>query len=347
MALRKATTRRRWSVRLLAPLLLFGLAGCGGAQTGSGGTAAGAADCEGYPSEDIRLFVPYSPGGGFDAWSRLMAPYIAKYLGGDVDVVVENLPGGGGMRAVNQIYSAPPDGSTIIYTEPGYISVNQILGRTGEGFDLRNLTYLGQVTADPQVFAVAADSEFDSIEDLAGQSIKHAAQDISPIETITYSAYGVNADYILHEGTSEVVLSIRRGDTDVTVASLSSILEFLKGGELKPIFYIGTEEITPDLLGYEQLKGTPTAADTGHPELAEVLEQHRVLAAPPDVPECIKNKLADALAKTLVDPEFEAKAEEAELRIVPGTAEEAADTVTKTLETFQKYKETLEERLSE
>ena len=332
---------RRGLAVLCAVLLPLALAACGGKGKG----LAESGDCENYPSEDIRMLVPYSAGGGFDSWARLMAPFIGKHVGGGIKVRVENMPGGGGMRAVNQTFSAPPDGTTVIFTEPGYIAVNQVLDRTEGDFDLRKLTYLGGVTADPQVFAVAPDSDINSIEDMTKRPIKHAAQDVSPIETITYREYGVEADYILHEGTSEVALAVRRGDADATVVSLSSILEFLEAGELKPVLYLGTEKITPDLVGYEQLKGTPTAADTGHPELAKVLEQHRLLAAPPELPGCIKSKLSKALAKTLADPEFKAQAEKADLRIVPSGAAAAQQRAATTLNVFSKYKETFQKEL--
>jgi tripartite-type tricarboxylate transporter receptor subunit TctC len=348
MTVRTRLTGGRAGALVLAPALLLSvaLAACGG----SGGAAQGAGgskECASFPSKDIKFVVPYSAGGGFDTWARLMAPGLKKHLGGKANVIVENQPGGGGMRAVNQVFSAPADGSTIIFTEPGYIAVNQILGRTAGKFDITKMTYLGQATADPQVFAVAGKSAVSSLEDLKAKPIKHAGQDISPIETITYGAYGVKAKYILHEGTSEVVLSVRRGDSDATVVSLSSILPFLESGDLKPILYVGTEEITPQLIGYEQLKNTPTAADGGHPELNEVLEQHRVVAAPPNLPGCVKDKLADALAKTLADADFKAKATAAELRVVPATADEAAATVAKTVSTFRQYKATLESALKD
>jgi tripartite-type tricarboxylate transporter receptor subunit TctC len=322
----------------LAALLFAPLAACGNDDTNESAEQA----CESGFDEDITLLVPYSPGGGFDTWARLIAPSMEKHLEGDAEIVVENQDGGGGMRAVYEVNAAEPDGTTLIFTEPGYITVNQVLERTESDFDVRDLTYLGQVTSDPQVFAVSGDSDIDTIEELAAASpIKHAAQDISPIETITYEEYGVDADYVLHEGTSEAVLAVRRGDTDATVISLSSILEFLKSGDLKPILYLGTEEITPDLVGAEELQGVETAESTGHPELNEVLEQHRVLAAPPDLPDCMRDAFSKALADTLADEEFVAKAEEAELRVVATGADDAQSMVDNTADTFEEYKDTL------
>lgn len=318
------------------------------AACGSGGTteddSAAAADpsvCDSFPSKNIELVVPYSAGGGFDAWARLMAPYIKENLGGAVDVRVSNIDGGGGMRAMNEINAAEPDGSRIVFTEPGFGAVNQILGRTSGDFDIREFTYLGQATVDPQVFAVAADSPVNRISDLEGETVTHAGQDISPIETITYDTFGVTGKFVLHDATSETILAIRRGDADITVTSLSSILDYLKSDQLKPVLFVGTEEITPDLLGYDQLEGVETVADAGHPELGEVLEQYRVVAGPPNMPACITDALADAIAKTFANEEFVDKATKASLRVIPAGAQETQDRVAQTYAVFEEYSDAL------
>lgn len=334
----KSTRRLRRSAKTVPLLLVLGLtlAACGGE-----GSKAAAASCDDYPSKDISLVVPYSAGGGFDAWARLMAPYMEKYLDGSASIRVENVDGGGGMRAMNEINAAKPDGTKLVFTEPGFPAVNQILGRTSGNFDIRKFTYIGQTTVDPQVFAVASDSGINSIKDLEGKSVKHAGQDISPIETIIYDTYGVKGEFILHDATSETILALRRGDSDITVSSLSSMLEYLKTGELKPLLFIGTEEITPELLGYDLLKDTETIAELGKPELGAVLEQYRVLAAPPNLPECMTEVLSEALSSTLEDDEFVAKAKKADLRVIPGGAEQTQKRVSETYATFEKYSDAL------
>jgi tripartite-type tricarboxylate transporter receptor subunit TctC len=335
---------RRLGVLASIAVLPITLTACGEGDDGGGTQAAGDAACEDFPSEDIQLLVPYSAGGGFDTWARLLAPHIEEELGGDASVRVVNQPGGGGMRGVNTLYNAEPDGTTLLFAEPGFITVNQILGTVEGDFSVTDFTYLGQTTADPQVFVVSADSDVETMEDLAASGpIKHAGQDISPIETITYDAVGVEAEYILHEGTSDVVLAVRRGDADAAVASLSSILPFMEAGEVKPILYLGTAEINEDLIGYEQLKDVQTAEDAGHPELADVLEQHRVLMAPPETPDCIADRLEEALMNTVESEEFLQQAEEADLRVVPADGEEAATFVSNTAETFEKYRDVLEQ----
>lgn len=334
-----------WWRAAAASALVVPLAACGGG--GDDATAAGGEDCA-IP-EEIRLIVPFSPGGGYDAWGRLMAPVMAEKLGEGVDIVVENISGGGGMRGVNTLYSGPADGSQIAIFSPQDVALAQTLGHAEDDFDLTTMTFLGQFTEDPQVFLASADADFDSIEDLAdrGEPVLHAAQELSPIELLTYDAYGVDAEYVLHEGTPEVSLAILRGDADVTVGSLSSILEYLESGDMKPILYVASEEATPETPGYEQIKDAPTARTTGHPELAENLLQNRVVAAAPETPDCVADALSGALAETLEDPEFISQAEEAALVVVPAGPEEAAEAVTRSLDTMTENRDVLEAGMPE
>ncbi|HEU5348476.1 MAG TPA: hypothetical protein VFU63_07665, partial [Ktedonobacterales bacterium] len=77
----------------LSGMLLFTLvlAACGGSP---GGSTSAQTPAQFYKGKTVQIIVPYSPGGGYDQWARLLAPYLQKYLGaGKVEVV--NAPGGG------------------------------------------------------------------------------------------------------------------------------------------------------------------------------------------------------------------------------------------------------------
>ncbi|MGZ3295212.1 MAG: tripartite tricarboxylate transporter substrate-binding protein, partial [Xanthobacteraceae bacterium] len=64
-----------------------------------------------YAGKTVRMIVGSGTGGGYDIFSRLIAPYLAKTLG--TTVIVENQPGAGGLIALNRLYVAPPDGLQI------------------------------------------------------------------------------------------------------------------------------------------------------------------------------------------------------------------------------------------
>ena len=64
-----------------------------------------------YAGKTVRMIVGSGVGGGYDVFSRLIAPYLAKTLG--TTVIIENVPGAGGLLAVNKLYASPGDGLQI------------------------------------------------------------------------------------------------------------------------------------------------------------------------------------------------------------------------------------------
>src|SRR5712671_5541902 len=63
--------------------------------------------------KDLNLITSSAPGGGYDSYSRLIAHHMAKYLPGNPTIVVQNMLGGGGIRAANHIYNAAPRDGTV------------------------------------------------------------------------------------------------------------------------------------------------------------------------------------------------------------------------------------------
>src|SRR5262245_56211272 len=64
-----------------------------------------------YAGKTVRMIVGSGTGGGYDVFSRMIAPYLAKTLG--TTVIVENQPGAGGLIALNRLFTATPDGLQI------------------------------------------------------------------------------------------------------------------------------------------------------------------------------------------------------------------------------------------
>jgi tripartite-type tricarboxylate transporter receptor subunit TctC len=67
-----------------------------------------------YRGGTINLVIGYSVGGGYDIHGRVLARHLGKYIPGSPAIVVQNMPGGGSLRAANFLYNAAPkDGTTI------------------------------------------------------------------------------------------------------------------------------------------------------------------------------------------------------------------------------------------
>jgi len=357
---RKGRAMKSWRCRKRAGLLVllsvllasFLVIGCGGDEETtttseeSGATETTteteATDAEQFPVKDITWIVPYSPGGGFDTYSRGVAQVMSKKLG--VNILVKNVEGGGGVTGTTNIYKADPDGYTIgiIFTPPAVQA--QVL--RDAPFDVRKFTYIGKIQNGVYSLPVAADSPYESIEDF-----QQAFSSDNPIRVAATSK--VNGAYASlrmltpmdipftmvagYKGSSEGLTGIIRGDAETSVNfSVASVKPFVDAGDLRVLVQFQKERspLLPDV---------PTAAELGYPEEYQYSGFERVVVASPGIPDDVAQVLRDAFQQTMEDSEFLKWAEEAERPLSPSTAEEIRQTVEDEIVTTEQYKDRLME----
>ena len=124
-------------------VVLVSLAVCGTVSVSTG--QAQDAEKSFYAGKTVRMIVGSGPAGGYDIFSRLIAPYLARTLG--TTVIVENQPGAGGLLALNKLYAAPPDGLQISLSNGTSAAFAQLTGDQAARFDLAKFTYLSTVGA--------------------------------------------------------------------------------------------------------------------------------------------------------------------------------------------------------
>ena len=91
-----------------------------------------------YHSKVIKIIVGFTSGGFYDRWSRLLARYVPKYLPGNPEMIVQNMPGAGGLIAANHIYGvAKPDGLSIAMLSYG-LYLDQLIGRKEVQYEVRS-----------------------------------------------------------------------------------------------------------------------------------------------------------------------------------------------------------------
>ena len=107
--------------------------------------AAEAATADFYQGKTVRILVGYPPGGGYDFYARLMARYIGKYIPGNPDFIVENMPGAGSLASANYLYKlAKNDGLTLGHFS-GSLFPLQAMGQNEIQFDSAKFEYVGGV----------------------------------------------------------------------------------------------------------------------------------------------------------------------------------------------------------
>jgi tripartite-type tricarboxylate transporter receptor subunit TctC len=108
---------------------------------------AGAAEpvADFYSKNPISIFVASGPGGGFDAYARVMAPHLRRHVPGNPNIIIRNMPGATGLVAMNYIYnSGPKDGSAIIASFNTAV-LAPLFGDQNAKFDPREMEWLGSI----------------------------------------------------------------------------------------------------------------------------------------------------------------------------------------------------------
>ena len=341
---RRIAKTRLCSIGMAAATVLLASACSGGA--GSDGSAngggEGGADCEGYPDQDLTMVIGRSAGGGHDEYGRFLVPLLEEELG--QTVVIENVDGAGGRVAASQVQNAEPDGYTFHLMEPNGLAALQSIEEVD--YDLSAFTMLGIVNDRPSTFAVAADSEIETFEDLVAASedgpLSFATAGLTSPNfvngVIAADAAGIDVTPVPHEGSAEAITSVVRGDTDFTVFSGDSIAESVESGDLRALVQFGAEPL-------DTLPDVPLAEDVGLEDLGGVLTTNLVLVAPPELPECVQTALTDAVQNSLNSEEFAQFGTEGRI-VTPGTPEEEAQLIEDASATYAEYADVFREFLA-
>ena len=120
-----------------------------------------------YKGRTLRVVVGSATANFYDSWARLIARHWGKYIPGNPNVIVQNMPGAGSITAVNYVFAvAKPDGLTVVLPNNS-IYIEQLVGRKEAQFDLRKYHWLGSASQDSIMFYMRADTPIKSVADIA------------------------------------------------------------------------------------------------------------------------------------------------------------------------------------
>ncbi|MGZ5168469.1 MAG: Bug family tripartite tricarboxylate transporter substrate binding protein [Burkholderiales bacterium] len=254
-----------------------------------------------YPTRPIRFIVPFPPGGGTDAFARIIGIKLAESWG--QQVIVDNRPGAQGNIGCAVAAKTTPDGYTILLAHQGALTINPHL-YASPGFNtLRDFAAVARGTETAMVLVSHPSVPAKTMKELAA----YAKQNPGKL-TFASTASGqqmagelfklTTATDIVHvpyKGAGPAVLDLLSGNVALMFSNPTSIVAHVKAGKLRAIAVLG--KIRNDALPAAQ-----TAVEAGYPELAQVLEWYGV-AAPASTPRSIIEKLNAAIVRALRTPD--------------------------------------------
>lgn len=293
-----------------------------------------------YKGKTVRLIVAFSPGGGFDTYSRAIGRHLGRHIPGNPTVVVENMTGAGGIIHANFMYqSATPDG-LIIGNNIGGLILQQIMGAKGIQFDGRRFEYIGAPGVDHPVCALTKASGITSMEQWFAAKAPVKLGGVGPGGTASDVARTLKAALNLpiqvvdgYKGTSDIRLAAEGGELAGGCWAWESIKAMWSKGIQSGDAAIVVQTMPKK---HQELPNVPLAVDYAKTEDAKRLLKHavhdtatitRLYFLPPGTPKDRVSILRQAFLNTYKDPQFLAEAKKARLDINPVPGQEMEEIV--------------------
>lgn len=254
------------------------------------------------PDKPLRVILPVGAGSGVDTIMRAAAPSLTKALGGQA-VVIENLPGAGGITGASVLVRAPADGLTIAVVSNNHV-VNPSVFRKMPFDAVNDITPISVVGATPFVLVVNPKVPARNAKEL--QAFLKARPDgynyassgngtiIHLAGAMFLDAAGVQARHIPYKGVGPMVADILGGQVEMGVVSVPAAQGALKAGQLRAIGVMGKSRVA-------SLPDVPTIAEQGFPDVD--IAGWFAVVGPPKLPAAIVKRLHDAIVAAFEMPE--------------------------------------------
>jgi tripartite-type tricarboxylate transporter receptor subunit TctC len=311
-------------------IILVALAGLLGTAAPSRAQSDAVADF--YKGKTVKIVVGFGVGGGYDIYARLAGEHLGRFIPGNPTVIVENMPGGGGVRAASFLHGAAPKDGTVLSVIVQSIAFDSVLGELPGKIDASKYNFIGRLTSNVEAQFTWHTSPAKSLEDAKRSTVVVAATGVSSPSTIVprmlNEAIGAKFKIVQgYPGTAEAALAMERGEVEGMMQSLESLQsakpDWLKEKKINFIWQLALKPHPefPDVPAVGQLGDTPEE-QAMLKLIAGTADIGRSLVAPPDVPAERVAALRAAFQAMVADSQFQAaaKARNANLDPAPGEA---------------------------
>jgi tripartite-type tricarboxylate transporter receptor subunit TctC len=261
------------------------------------------AHAQAYPTKPVRIVLPFGPGGIADITTRTIAPKMSEGLG--QQVVVENLPGAGGIRAAETVARADPDGHTLLLLTNGN-AVSQALFKSLPYDPVNDFAMISTVGFFSMVIVTGADSKAKTLQEAIAMAKANPGK--MNIGTITpggtqhlagelfRSTARIDALVVPHKTTGEVIIAARNGNVDLAVDFIAPLLSSIRAGALRALAVTAAKR-------FPGLPDVPTVIEAGVPGYD--VASWNALAAPARTPRAVIDRVHQELVKAIAAPEVQ------------------------------------------
>lgn len=287
-----------------------------------------------WPSQPVRLIVPFPPGGSVDTVARTLAPALQQALG--TPVIIENKPGASSVLGARYVSQADPDGYTLLLNASLQVA-NPLLLDTVTYDALRDFAPVTEIGAQPQLVLVRHDSPHQSLKDLVAAAKQkpgeltwaiaaYGAAGHLACELVNEQA-GVNMEVVPYRGGGPALVDLMGGQVTAMTEPMASAYPHVQSGKLRALAVTSNKRV-------DALPDLPTVAEAGYAGFD--MPSWYGIWAPAGTPEAVVQKVYAATQTALQDPAVMAKFKSMSFIPVGSTPQEFAAFQANEYQTYDK-----------
>ncbi len=265
-------------------------------------SAAALAQPSDYPTQSIKVIVPFPPGGGTDIVARMVLDKIRASTGWTL--VVDNRPGAGGNIGMDAVAKAAPDGYTLGMGQTANLAINPSLYAKMPYDASRAFAPVATVAGQPVVLVVNAASRFKTLADLVAaakakpDSLSMASAGNGTVGHLTGELFirqaGIRTSHIPYKGAGPAATDLLGGQVDYYFATPQTVIPFIKAGKLRALAVSSAKRlpVLPDV---------PTVAESGYKGFDT--SDWKMLVAPAGTPPAVLARWQQEVARALARPD--------------------------------------------
>ena len=275
-----------------------------------------------YPNQPIKIIVSVPAGGGVDTVTRIFADKLRQRWG--QTIVVENRGGASGNLGAEAVSATPPDGYTLMASQPSPITTNKFLFKK-LNFDPDALVPVAIMSQIPNVLLVRPDfpaktaQEFVTYAKANPGKLNYASQGTGTTSHLTAALFetraGVKSTHVPYKGTAPALNDVIGSQVDFIFMELASAYELHEGKKARILAVATKKRIA-------ELPDIPTMEEAGVKDF--ISGTWNAISAPPKTPEAIVKKINAAINEIAQTPELKAHFAKLHLVPVPGDPAQAA-----------------------
>jgi len=262
------------------------------------------AAAQNFPNQSVRWVVPFPPGGGLDAVSRMLSPQLQKQLG--QTVIVENKAGGSGFVGTLTVAKAKPDGHHVMIQALG-MSINPSIYQRLPYDPVKDVEPVAQIAVVPVVIALGNHLPYKTLGDFivaakAAPGKYKGAAFVTGSATLMFELFkmqsGTDIQIVHYRGAGPAVAAVTGGESDFLIMDGGSMMAAVKANRLRAVAVSAKQRMA-------DLPDVPTTIEAGLPDYQ--IEFWYAAFTTGGTPKAVVERLNAEINRATSDPEVSAR----------------------------------------